>query len=512
MLLSRSNVCDNYIAPLVFLSTLIPFLNKFIPYDEINKKIKDMINKTNDYVSVSIPSHEVPIIIGLSMSSPHTKIIYSTDFLAIIFYLNRHKIDNIESTTEIMACNSELNIRAIFEDKKKENSFIYIPLGNNKVLISEEDNIYFEFKNVDNKSDNESDEKKTKTVKKKNFVIILSIHKKYKNGMDLLQKFIKKCREEYTLFLNSNKDNDSQYLYVYKKCEKSDSSLDLVFDKFLMEHNKDILTNIFFEGKDQLINYINPFIYNPHERFNIGEEKYKRSGFTFKAGILFYGTPGCGKTSTIKAILKYTKRHGIIINLNRVKTCEELETIFRNRKINDKEMNGKELCYILEDCDAFGDSIIKSRVEEDVKMSHVEIDLAQIAKIIESGSSISGPVHKKEEDAVNLSCFLNILDGIIELHGVMIIMTTNHPEKIDQALIRPGRFDFKYEFKRASKKVIKEMLEHKFELSKEEIDMYTKHMNIKDEILSPAEVQSICFKYNDVKKAIDDIIIACQKT
>ena len=118
---------------------------------------------------------------------------------------------------------------------------------------------------------------------------------------------------------------------------------------------------------------------------------------------------------------------------------------------------------------------------------------------------------KKEEDSVNLSCFLNILDGIIELHGVMIIMTTNHPEKIDEALIRPGRFDFKYEFKRASKKIIKEMLQFKFELSDKDVEKYTEHLNIKDEILSPAEIQSICFKNDDIKKCIEEIHLASQK-
>jgi chaperone BCS1 len=106
---------------------------------------------------------------------------------------------------------------------------------------------------------------------------------------------------------------------------------------------------------------------------------------------------------------------------------------------------------------------------------------------------------------------LNILDGIIELHGVMIIMTTNHPEKIDEALIRPGRFDFKYEFKKASKKTVKEMIQFKFDLTNEEMDKYMEHMNIKDEMLSPAEVQSICFQNNDVKKCIDEIIFASQK-
>ena len=37
-----------------------------------------------------------------------------------------------------------------------------------------------------------------------------------------------------------------------------------------------------------------------------GEECYKNAGMTFKAGLLFHGYPGCGKTSTIKGILKST--------------------------------------------------------------------------------------------------------------------------------------------------------------------------------------------------------------
>jgi len=129
---------------------------------------------------------------------------------------------------------------------------------------------------------------------------------------------------------------------------------------------------------------------------------------------------------------------------------------------------------------------------------------------MESGSS-NVKFTSSNNDNVNLSCFLNILDGIIELHGIMIIMTTNHPEKIDEALIRPGRFDFKYEFKKASRKIIKEMLQFKFELSQSQIDKYCEHMNIKDEILSPAEIQSISFKNDNIIDCINDIVLAAQK-
>jgi ATP-dependent 26S proteasome regulatory subunit len=81
----------------------------------------------------------------------------------------------------------------------------------------------------------------------------------------------------------------------------------------------------------------------------------------------------------------------------------------------------------------------------------------------------------------------------------MIIMTTNHPEKIDPALIRPGRFDFKYEFKKATKQILLEMLQFKYQISS---PIEIEH---KDGSLSPAEIQSICFKHDNIYDAIKEI-------
>ena len=92
----------------------------------------------------------------------------------------------------------------------------------------------------------------------------------------------------------------------------------------------------------------------------------------------------------------------------------------------------------------------------------------------------------------------------------MIIMTTNYPERIDEALIRPGRFDFKYEFKKSTKSIIKEMIQFKYELSDKEMLKYIDLLNIKDYVLSPAEIQSICFKNEDVKNCINEIVLASQ--
>ena len=58
----------------------------------------------------------------------------------------------------------------------------------------------------------------------------------------------------------------------------------------------------------------------------------------------------------------------------------------------------------------------------------------------------------------NLSNLLNILDGLQECPGRIIIMTTNKPEKLDSALIRSGRIDFKIEFTFATLKDVENII------------------------------------------------------
>ena len=90
----------------------------------------------------------------------------------------------------------------------------------------------------------------------------------------------------------------------------------------------------------------------------------------------------------------------------------------------------------------------------------------------------------------------------------MIIVTTNHPEKIDEAIIRPGRIDFKYEFKNASKKIIIEMLIVKFNIH--DSLFFEKYQNYFNEIddyqISTAEIQIILSQNDSIEKCLSTII------
>ena len=500
---------------LSFLIILIPIISKLLE----NTDLKSLFSRKNNMISIYITSHEVPLV---RACVPMIKTVYSESFLSIVHYLNTNNNVKVKTKTEILSFSSELAY-TYEEREKKTNYYIEVPLGNDEFVIFTNKNgisIYCKFEDLE-VSTEESNDKNKKDInisKRKKFIITLFIKSKDETKIQVIESFIEKCKNDYTKFMNKNLYAKNQYIFEYINLEKEDNVPILKFKEHELINNKDLNKNIFFEGKKNLINYIHPFVYNPDlddDYISKEEEKYIRCGFTFKAGILFYGTPGCGKTSTIKAILNYTKRHAIIINLSKIKTNEELEAVFRNRTINGRKLKGKQLCFILEDCDATENSIIRSRtiIEEKTKQTNNNNDteLGALNKLLEtvvdstSKSDSNLKSFLKCDDAVNLSCFLNILDGIIELHGVMIIMSTNYPERIDDALIRPGRFDFKHEFKKATKKIVIDMLKISNELSNEEFEVYANDLDIHDYELSPAEVQSICFKKNSIKDCIDEI-------
>jgi chaperone BCS1 len=58
---------------------------------------------------------------------------------------------------------------------------------------------------------------------------------------------------------------------------------------------------------------------------------------------------------------------------------------------------------------------------------------------------------------ISLSGLLNAIDGVATHEGRVLIMTTNHPEKLDAALVRPGRVDRRIEFNLAKRDQIREL-------------------------------------------------------
>ena len=95
---------------------------------------------------------------------------------------------------------------------------------------------------------------------------------------------------------------------------------------------------------------------------------------------------------------------------------------------------------------------------------------------------------------------LNVLDGILESKNIIYIITTNYPDKIDKALLRPGRINFTIDFKKADYKTIKEMLEYFYETKLSDENVY----GIKENTHTTSYISGLCISYkNNMEKCIE---------
>ncbi len=111
-------------------------------------------------------------------------------------------------------------------------------------------------------------------------------------------------------------------------------------------------------------------------------------------------------------------------------------------------------------------------------------------------------IDKSKSEAIDLSFLLNLFDGVLETPGRIIIMTSNYPEKLDRALIRPGRIDSVLKFEKCTSETIVRMINHFYD---------DKISATPDQfvggLLTPAELTQLLFKHiENPISAINDII------
>jgi len=132
---------------------------------------------------------------------------------------------------------------------------------------------------------------------------------------------------------------------------------------------------------------------------------------------------------------------------------------------------------------------------------------------VEMGSS-SNCAFRNKRDELNLTGILNVLDGVVDTPGRMLIITTNHPEVLDLALIRPGRIDKKILLGHMVDQDVVLMMEHYFQikLDTDQVKRINRTMNSKGLLtgsylkLSPAEVEQMASEFEDV----EDMIVAIE--
>lgn len=179
------------------------------------------------------------------------------------------------------------------------------------------------------------------------------------------------------------------------------------------------------------------------EQFKTGGGKYAVAGVRRRLSLLLHGPPGTGKTSIAAALAHSLGRHVVRISLVDIMSDEELLRVLNETKyqqpgsmLDTVRLRPDEIVHVLEDLDACSD-VVHSRVAKGKKVGGVEVGGATEVKI--SVETKGGEVEEKSK--LTLSGVLNALDGIADDCGRVVVMTTNHPEMLDEALVRPGRVD-----------------------------------------------------------------------
>jgi hypothetical protein len=216
---------------------------------------------------------------------------------------------------------------------------------------------------------------------------------------------------------------------------------------------------------------------------------YDAKGVPYQLGILLSGVPGAGKTSVIRAIANLTKRHIVNVNFANITTASQLKNLFYSDKLNvytDQSLANAhsyfipidQRLYVLEEIDATGD-IVKQRTNVPQQPEALSLN-----------------------DELTLAEILTVLDGTMEIPGRITVMTTNHPDVLDRALVRPGRIDLQVHFGHATCQLIAEMFAAYLDrpLSPALLDA------LPDRDLTPAEVGQVLFSHFDTGDTDETIV------
>jgi len=164
-------------------------------------------------------------------------------------------------------------------------------------------------------------------------------------NMDELKEVLNQWVREYEQKLNGKNDKFLKFFLYAPNGNPDHRYYDPTseYSEFKFESGK-VFDNIFYPEKADIVKRIDFFTQN--------KDWYKKRGIPYTMGFLFYGVPGCGKTSTIKAIANHTQRHIVSIPLNRIRTAKELLDVFYGNNMNHKDIPLHKRLYVLEDIDA----------------------------------------------------------------------------------------------------------------------------------------------------------------
>lgn len=270
--------------------------------------------------------------------------------------------------------------------------------------------------------------------------------------------------------------------------------------------------------------------------FTQTEEWHLERGIPYKKSFLFYGPPGTGKSSMIKAMSFELQRHIHYLNLSSIKNDQELGNLM-------SKINYKDTILVIEDIDAQAsvvhkrfktlepdntqnnnnnNNIIQAINTQAINTQQINTQavntqqmdpttlLALTALMNNQKNSDSVKDSDKKEESktqVTLSGILNQIDGVHNNHGMILIMTTNYPEKLDEALIRDGRVDERIFFDYCDYEQIHLMFKNFYNGNSIGMDIIKSHIDLSEYKVAPCSIENSMRRYySNQIAALEDIV------
>jgi hypothetical protein len=282
------------------------------------------------------------------------------------------------------------------------------------------------------------------------------VHKCYCEHIDTINPVAdKECRK---MFYQIKSEDDSVALfkmYKYGTCEPENAFKGIFIPKKIMK-----------QLRSQL-------------------DKFKR-GEINKFIVLFTGVPGCGKTTVQRAIIEYLDRSFIMQKLSHNKNDDALMDLYLSPKINTDDgciitVPLNERIYVLEDADT--DSKIMLCRKKAISENNIE------NVPISRNNKIEIKLENKSESTDNHATtggFLNALDGIKRLDNFAMLISTNHPELLDEAVIRYGRITLKINLVKMTAEDAQDMISYHFNGKNVKDDL------LKPDVIIPCDLEALC--------------------
>jgi len=442
MLLSKST--GNIMFDIILIVAIIPIVSIVID------KFKNYVNKYVESLSINDKTKSLEFIGWETVSNGSYTFDFPFPMMSICYNLvKNNKAQNIRF------CNKSMNGATRWDPVIHNKEMHYIINTFQKINYDKNINMVFSNQRVD-----KTDDKSTCLVWKISLVINSS------KGVDSITEFVNKCILEYDSYIDEINKNKIYHFIFQGKDDKDNKYLwkTSLLSDLSNESNKNFesFDNIFSIHKKTLIEDVNRL-----RDINY----YKQTGAKRKKGYLFYGPPGCGKTSSVIAMANYDKRHIIEIPMSRIKTNADIEEILNISKIGDINFKKDEVILLFDEIDTGLDAL---QIRESEKKTNTNEDVKDT--ILKSMlTKDSEPTNK---DKICLGSILSRFDGVGSYNGIIIIATTNCIDKLSPAIYRHGRLNPIY-FDYMRSEDIKDMIEnyYKIKLSEDQIRIIFENKN-----------------------------------